>query len=72
MPQTNNRILCYGCCLHFEAQRWLVAGLLGELGADEVGDLQRLILGSGLGDEAADDGENALQICRSRVKGSSK
>jgi hypothetical protein len=45
--------------------------LLGELSADEFGDLQRLVLGSGLGDEAADDGENALQVCKNGVKGSS-
>jgi hypothetical protein len=59
-----------GCCLHFEAQRWLVVGLLGELGADDVGDLQSLVLRPGLGDEAADDGEDALEICKSRVGGS--
>jgi hypothetical protein len=56
--------------LHFEAQSWLVVRLLGELGADEVGDLQRLILGSCLGDKAADDGEDALEICKRRVEGS--
>lgn len=51
-----------GCCLHFEAQRRLVFGLLGELGADELGDLQGLILGSSLADEAADYCQDALQI----------
>jgi hypothetical protein len=35
---------------------------------DEVGDLQRLVLGSGLGDETGDYEENALQIYKSKVK----
>lgn len=35
---------------------------MGELGADEFGDLQGLVLGSGLGDEVADDSEDALEI----------
>ena len=35
---------------------------------DEVGDLQRLVLGSGLGDEIGDYEENALQIYKSKVK----
>ena len=47
-------------CLHFDAQRRLVPRLLDELGADGLGDLQRLVLGSGLGDEVADDGQDAL------------
>jgi hypothetical protein len=38
------------------------------LGVDEVGDLQRLVLGSGLGDETGDYEENALQIYKSKVK----
>ena len=59
-----------GGCLHFEAQGWFVIGLLGKLGAYEVGDLQRLVLGSSLGDKAADDGEDALKICKRIVEGS--
>jgi len=59
-----------GGCLHFEAQGWFVIGLLGKLGAYEVSDLQCLVLGSGLGDKAADDGEDALKICRRIVEGS--
>jgi hypothetical protein len=35
---------------------------------DEVGDLQRLVLGSGLGDETGDYEENTLQIYKSKVK----
>jgi hypothetical protein len=53
-------------CLHFDAQGWLLAGLLDELGADGLGDLQRLFLGSGLGDEVADDGQDALEIYTGR------
>ena len=59
-----------GGCLHVKAQDWLVIRLLGKLGAYEVSDLQRLVLGSGLGDKAADDGEDALKICRRIVEGS--
>ena len=59
-----------GGCLHFKAQDWLVIRLLGKLGAYEVSDLQRLVLGSGLGDKAADDGEDALKICKRIVEGS--
>ena len=59
-----------GGCLHFEAQGWFVIGLLGKLGAYEVGDLQRLVLGSSLGDKAADDREDALKICKRIIEGS--
>jgi len=59
-----------GGCLHFKAQGWLVIGLLGKLGAYEVGDLQRLVLGSSLGDKAADDREDALKICKRIIEGS--
>ena len=59
-----------GGCLHFKAQDWLVIRLLGKLGAYEVSDLQCLVLGSGLGDKAADDGEDALKICKRIVEGS--
>jgi hypothetical protein len=51
-----------GCCLHFKEQRRLVVGLVVELLADVLGDLHRLGLGSGLGDEVADDGQDALEI----------
>jgi hypothetical protein len=53
-------------CLHFDAQGWLLAWLLDELGADGLGDLQRLVLGSGLGDEVANDGQDALEIYTGR------
>lgn len=56
MPEQTIEFSAGGCCLHFEAERWLVVGLLGELGADELGDLLHLVLGFSLGDEAADDG----------------
>jgi hypothetical protein len=52
--------------LHFDAQRWLVARLLDELGADGLGDLHRLFLGSSLGDDVADDGQDALEIYRTQ------
>jgi hypothetical protein len=34
---------------------------------DEVGDLQRLVLGSGLGDETGDYEDNTLQIYKSKA-----